>query len=146
MAGDEGVHRRLLEDMSRSRGRWRAPVRASGRRRRQGCSARDSIGDPSQAPHLGHEPKLAPRVNVIARENHRRVAAAGREGNPHALSDAEADRNAPPRQRDIVRSISFGGQSIAAMTGRLKMTEIALQVALHRALESRGAAWRSSIS
>jgi RNA polymerase sigma-70 factor (ECF subfamily) len=45
-----------------------------------------------------------------------------------------------------VRSISFERQSIAAMTGRLKMTEIAVRVALHRALKSRGAAWRSSIS
>ena len=52
----------------------------------------------------------------------------------------------PPRQRDIVRSISLEGQSIAATAARLSMTEVAVRVALHRSLKSLGAAWRSSVS
>ena len=50
------------------------------------------------------------------------------------------------RQRDIVQSISLDGQSIAATASRLDMSEVAVRVALHRALKSLGAAWRRSVS
>jgi RNA polymerase sigma-70 factor (ECF subfamily) len=50
-----------------------------------------------------------------------------------------------PRQRDIVTSISLDGQSISATAKRLSMSEVAVRVALHRALKSLGAAWRRSV-
>ena len=49
-----------------------------------------------------------------------------------------------PRARDIVKSISLDGQSITATAMRLAMTEVAVRVALHRALKSLAAAWRSA--
>jgi RNA polymerase sigma-70 factor, ECF subfamily len=48
-----------------------------------------------------------------------------------------------PRRRDLVTSISLDSQSIAAK--RLSMSEVAVRVALHRALKSLGAAWRRSV-
>jgi RNA polymerase sigma factor (sigma-70 family) len=46
-------------------------------------------------------------------------------------------------QRDIVRSISLQGTSIRETAERLKMTEGAVRVALHRALKSLAAFYRS---
>lgn len=46
-------------------------------------------------------------------------------------------------QRDIVRSISLQGTSISETAARLKMTEGAVRVALHRALKSLAAFYRS---
>ena len=46
-----------------------------------------------------------------------------------------------PRQRDIVTSIALDGQSISETAKRLSMSEVAVRVALHRALKSLGAAW-----
>lgn len=48
-------------------------------------------------------------------------------------------------QRDIVRSISLEGASIRDTASRLKMTEVAVRVALHRALKSLAAAYRSGM-
>ena len=50
-----------------------------------------------------------------------------------------------PRRRDIVTSISLDSQSIAATAKRLSMSEVAVRVALHRALKSLGAPRRSSV-
>lgn len=47
-------------------------------------------------------------------------------------------------QRDIVRSISLEGQGVRETAERLKMTEGAVRVALHRALKSLAALYRSS--
>ncbi|MGD9479361.1 UNVERIFIED_ORG: sigma-70 family RNA polymerase sigma factor (plasmid) [Roseateles sp. XES5] len=46
-------------------------------------------------------------------------------------------------QRDIVRSISIEGAGIRETAVRLKMTEVAVRVALHRALKSLAALYRS---
>jgi RNA polymerase sigma-70 factor (ECF subfamily) len=46
-------------------------------------------------------------------------------------------------QQDIVRSISLQGRSIRETAERLKMTEGAVRVALHRALKSLAAFYRS---
>ena len=46
-------------------------------------------------------------------------------------------------QRDIVRSISIEGEGIRETAARLKMTEVAVRVALHRALKSLAALYRS---
>ena len=46
-------------------------------------------------------------------------------------------------QRDIVRSLSIEGEGIRETAARLKMTEGAVRVALHRALKSLAAFYRS---
>ena len=48
------------------------------------------------------------------------------------------------RQREIVQSISVNGKSIRETAERLKMTEGAVRVTLHRALKALGAIYRSS--
>ena len=47
------------------------------------------------------------------------------------------------RQQEIVRSISVNGTSIRETAERLKMTEVAVRVSLHRALKTLGALYRS---
>lgn len=46
-------------------------------------------------------------------------------------------------QRDIVRSISLQGAGIRETAARLKMSEVAVRVSLHRALKSLAALYRS---
>ena len=46
-------------------------------------------------------------------------------------------------QRDIVHSISLEGAGIRETAARLKMTEVAVRVSLHRALKSLAALYRS---
>jgi DNA-directed RNA polymerase specialized sigma24 family protein len=48
-----------------------------------------------------------------------------------------------PPQDDIVRSISLNGASIRETALRLKMTEVAVRVALHRALKTLANLYRS---
>jgi RNA polymerase sigma factor (sigma-70 family) len=48
------------------------------------------------------------------------------------------------QQREMVRSISIRGTSIRETAQRLKMTEVAVRVSLHRALKNLGALYRSS--
>ncbi len=48
------------------------------------------------------------------------------------------------QQREIVQSISLDGSSIRETAQRLRMTEGAVRVALHRALKALGALYRSS--
>jgi RNA polymerase sigma-70 factor (ECF subfamily) len=47
------------------------------------------------------------------------------------------------QQREIVKSISLNGNSIRETADRLQMTEGAIRVALHRALKTLGALYRS---
>jgi RNA polymerase sigma-70 factor (ECF subfamily) len=49
------------------------------------------------------------------------------------------------QQREIVKSISLNGNSIRVTADRLKMTEGAIRVALHRALKTLGALYRSNV-
>lgn len=166
MAGDEGVYRRLLEEIGRSA---RAMARAAFARARLGdADVEDAVQETLLAIHLKRaawDPgqKLGPWVNAIARhkiidamrrrgarrmepiEEFEAFLAAPEEEDPHALSDAKRLMDTlNARQRDIVQSISLDGQSIAATASRLGMTEVAVRVALHRALKSLGAAWRRS--
>ncbi len=168
MAGDEGVYRRLLEDIGRS---VRAMARGAFARARVGdADIEDAVQETLLAIHLKRHTwdmsqKLGPWVNAIARhkiidamrrrgarradpiEDYQDFLAAPAEEDPHDLSDARKLIEAlPARQRDIVQSISLDGQSIAATAARLSMTEVAVRVALHRALKSLGAAWRRSLS
>jgi RNA polymerase sigma-70 factor, ECF subfamily len=168
MAGDEGVYRRLLTELGRS---VRSMARAAFARARLGdADVEDAVQETLLAIHLKRHTwdpgqKLGPWVNAIAR--HKIIDAMRRRGarrvepiedfedflaapeaeDPHALSDAKRLMEAlNPRQRDIVQSISLDGQSISATAARLDMTEVAVRVALHRALKSLGAAWRRSVS
>lgn len=47
-----------------------------------------------------------------------------------------------PRQRDIVQSVSLEGSSIRETASRLRMTEGAVRVTLHRALKTLAALYR----
>ena len=168
MTGDEGVYRRLLEELGR---RVRAMARAAFARARLGdADVEDAVQETLLAIHLKRHTwdpgqKLGPWVSAIAR--HKIIDAMRRRGarraepiedfeaflaapepeDPHALSDArKLMETLNPRQRDIVQSISLDGQSIAATASRLGMTEVAVRVALHRALKSLGATWRRSVS
>jgi RNA polymerase sigma factor (sigma-70 family) len=49
-----------------------------------------------------------------------------------------------PQQREIVQSLSINGSSIRETADRLKMTEGAIRVALHRALKALSVVYRSS--
>jgi RNA polymerase sigma-70 factor, ECF subfamily len=167
MAGDEGVYRRLLEDIGRS---VRAMARGAFARARVGdADIEDAVQETLLAIHLKRHTwemnqKLGPWVNAIARhkiidamrrrgakraepiEDFQDFLAAPVEDDPHTLSDAKKlIETLAPRQRDIVQSISLDGQSIAATAARLSMSEVAVRVALHRALKSLGAAWRRSV-
>jgi RNA polymerase sigma factor (sigma-70 family) len=50
-----------------------------------------------------------------------------------------------PQQREMVQSLSINGSSIRETADRLKMTEGAVRVALHRALKALSVVYRSSI-
>jgi RNA polymerase sigma-70 factor (ECF subfamily) len=168
MVGDGGVYRRLLEELGRS---VRAMARAAFARARLGdADVEDAVQETLLAIHLKRHTwdpgqRLGPWVNAIARhkiidamrrrgarraeplEDFQDFLPAPEEEDPHALSDAKKlMETLNPRQRDIVQSISLDGQSIAATASRLNMTEVAVRVALHRALKSLGAAWRRSVS
>lgn len=65
---------------------------------------------------------------------------------PSNLATMDAERmigRLRPPQDDIVRSISLNGASIRETATRLKMTEVAVRVALHRALKTLAGLYRS---
>ena len=65
---------------------------------------------------------------------------------PSNLDTIDAERliaRLRPPQDDIVRSISLNGSSIRETAQRLKMTEVAVRVALHRALKTLASLYRS---
>jgi RNA polymerase sigma-70 factor (ECF subfamily) len=167
MAGDEGVYRRLLQEIGRA---VRAMARGAFQRARLGdADIEDAVQETLLAIHLKRQTwdpnqKLGPWVKAIARhkiidamrrrgarrsepiEDFQDFLAAPEEEDPHSLSDAKKlIESLPPRQRDIVQSISLDGQSIAVTAARLAMSEVAVRVALHRALKSLGVAWRRSM-
>jgi RNA polymerase sigma-70 factor (ECF subfamily) len=167
IAGDEGAYRRLLEEIGRS---VRAMARGAFSRARVGdADIEDVVQETLLAIHLKRHTwdsgqRLAPWVSAIARhkiidamrrrgarrvepiEDFEAVLAAPETEDPHDISDAQRlMEKLQPRQRDIVRSISLEGQSIAATAVRLSMTEVAVRVALHRALKALAEAWRTSI-
>jgi RNA polymerase sigma-70 factor (ECF subfamily) len=167
MTGDEVVYRRLLEEIGRS---VRAMARGAFARARVGdADIEDAVQETLLAIHLKRHTwdmnqKLGPWVNAIARhkiidsmrrrgvrraepiEDYQDFLAAPAEEDPHTFSDAKKlIETLAPRQRDIVQSISLDGQSIAATAARLSMSEVAVRVALHRALKSLGVAWRRSV-
>ena len=168
MAGDEAIYRRLLDELGRS---VRSMARAAFARARLGdADVEDAVQETLLAIHLKRHTwdpgqKLGPWVSAIARhkiidsmrrrgarrvepiEDFQDFLAAPEPEDPHALSDAKRlMETLTPRQRAIVQAISLDGQSIAATASRLDMTEVAVRVALHRALKALGAAWRRSVA
>jgi RNA polymerase sigma-70 factor (ECF subfamily) len=166
LAGDEAAYRRLLEEIGRA---VRAMARGAFWRARAGdADIEDVVQETLLAIHLkrgtwDRGPRLAPWVNAIARhkivdalrrrgvrraepiEDFEAVLAAPEGEDPHLRSDVERLMvKLTPRQRDIVASISLDGQSIADTATRLSMSEVAVRVALHRALKALAAAWRSA--
>jgi RNA polymerase sigma factor (sigma-70 family) len=66
---------------------------------------------------------------------------------PTELSTRDVDAllaRLKPQQREIVQSLSLNGSSIRETADRLKMTEGAVRVALHRALKALSVHYRSS--
>jgi RNA polymerase sigma-70 factor (ECF subfamily) len=166
LAGDELVYRRLLDEIAAT---VRAIARGAFARARAGdADIEDVVQETLLAIHLKRDTwdgglRLAPWVGAIARhkiiDNMRRrgarrflpiedfepTLAAAEVEDPHVRSDVERliERLAP-RQRDIVRSISLDGQSIAATAARLAMSEGAVRVALHRSLKLLASFWRGA--
>src|SRR5271155_1333785 len=166
LAGDEPTYRRLLQEIGRS---VRAMARGAFSRMRVGdADIEDVVQETLLAIHLKRQTwdgglRLAPWVNAIARhkiidamrrrgvrryepiEDFEAVLAAPEAEDPHTRGDVvRLLEQLPPRARDIVKSISLDDQSISATAIRLAMTEVAVRVALHRALKSLAAAWRSA--
>jgi RNA polymerase sigma-70 factor (ECF subfamily) len=168
LAGDEPAYRRLLAEIGRA---IRPMVRGAFARARLGDGdIEDVVQETLLAIHLKRgtwDPaqKVTPWVNAIAR--HKTIDALRRRGarrvepiedfeavipapetqDPHARSDVERlMETLNPRAKDIVRSISLEEQSITATATRLGMTEVAVRVALHRALKTLAGAWKAAQS
>jgi len=168
IAGDQAAYRRLLAEIGRLA---RAMARSAFSRARLGdADVEDVVQETLLAVHNKRHtwdggPRVAPWVGAIARhkiidamrrrgarraepiEDFEAVLAAPEGEDPHAFSDVERLlTKLPQRSQDIVRSISMNGQSIAETAKRLTMTEVAVRVALHRALKSLGETYRKSIA
>ena len=166
LTGDEGAYRRLLAEIGRG---IRPLVRGAFSRSRLGDGdIEDVVQETLLAIHLKRQTwdpnqRLMPWVNAIARhkvidcmrrrgarriepiEDFEAVLAAPEQPDPHARSDVERlMERLNPRAREIVRSISLEEQSIGATATRLGMTEVAVRVALHRALKSLAGAWKAT--
>jgi RNA polymerase sigma-70 factor, ECF subfamily len=167
IAGDAAAYRRLLGEIGRS---TRAMARSAFARARLGdADVEDVVQETLLAIHNKRHtwdggPRVAPWAAAIARhkiidamrrrgarkaepiEDFEAVLAAPEAEDPHAFSDVERLLTSlPQRSQDIVRSISMNGQSISDTAKRLMMSEVAVRVALHRALKSLSATYRKSI-
>ena len=166
LAGDEAAYRRLLAEIARA---VRPMARGAFSRARLGdADIEDVVQETLLAIHLKRQTwdgsqKLAPWVDAIARhkiidamrrrgvrrlepiEDFEAVLAAPEAADPHTRSDVERlMEQLPPRARDIVQVDFAGGAVDHATATRLGMTEVAVRVALHRALKSLAAAWRAA--
>ena len=166
LAGDEGIYRRLLDEIARA---VRPMARGAFSRARVGdADVEDVVQETLLAIHLKRHSwdggqRLAPWVNAIARhkiidamrrrgarrlepiEDFEAVLAAPEVEDPHTRGDVvRLLEQLPPRARDIVKSISLEGRSITETATRLAMTEVAVRVALHRALKALATAWRGA--
>jgi RNA polymerase sigma-70 factor (ECF subfamily) len=160
-AGDAAAYRRLLRSLEpalRSVARQRL-----GRAGFAGDEVEDVVQETLLAVHLKRDTwnassPLLPWIHAIAR--HKLVDAMRRRGRRSqvsiddvaesllaeepapALAPDTLDRcvqGLPARQRDVVRTISIEGASIREAAERLRMSEGAVRVALHRGLAALGA-------
>ncbi len=166
LSGDEVGYRRLLGEFARA---IRPLIRGAFARARVGdADVEDVVQETLLAIHLKRatwdpSQKVTPWVMAIARhksidamrrrgvrraeniEDFEAVLAAPEPPDPHQRSDVEKlMETLSPRARDIVRAISLEEQTITTTAARLGMSEVAVRVALHRALKSLAAAWRAS--
>jgi RNA polymerase sigma factor (sigma-70 family) len=163
--GDAGAYRRFLEDVTPF-------LRAMARRRCErvgvpGGDAEDLVQEVLLAVHLkrgtwDQSRPIGPWISTIVRN--KMIDALRRRGRqvavpiedvidtleadpqPDALEQRDVRRlleKLKHPQRDIVQSISVNGASVRETAGRLKMTEGAVRVALHRALKALAALYRS---
>lgn len=86
------------------------------------------------------------RVDIPIEDVAETLAAFDGADTEQDLGDASRllDRLKDP-QRDIVRSISLEGREVRETAARLNMTEGAVRVALHRALKTLAALYRSTV-
>ena len=163
--GDDSAGTRFYTEVSRA---LRPLARANFARSRLGdADVEDVVQETLLAIHLKRATwdqgqRLTPWIMAIARhkiidamrrrgvrkaepiEDFEAVLAAPEAPDPHERSDVEKllEANLTPRARDIVRSISLEEQSISATAARLGMSEVAVRVALHRALKTLASAWK----
>lgn len=161
--GDRAAYVRLLASL--------APVlRAQARRRLAGTGLDQDVEDIVQetllAVHLKRHTwdetrPFAPWLNAIAR--HKLIDAARRRGQRVnvpiedftevlAAPTPDPERQVgeaqkhlemlPPRQKDVVKALTLGNESVRDTAQRLHMTEGAVRVALHRGLAALAAAIR----
>lgn len=158
MSGNESAYRMLLAELSRSlRGLVRKGLSGVGVRR---DDVEDVVQDVLLAIHLKRhtwdpDKPLGPWVLAIARN--KMIDDLRRRGRRPEVSvdlseeqfegeDQQAALDAhdvarvlnglSDRNREIVRAVSIEGQTAREVADRLKMTEVAVRVALHRSLKT----------
>lgn len=165
LQGDEPAYRRLLSSLSQG---LRVIVRS--RLQRLGSTpaeAEDVVQEILLALHLKRntwdpQTQLAPWVAAITRN--KLVDTFRRRGHREEIqiesvidslqSDSIGDdtdaadvermlRELSPQQRDIVQSIALEGRGTQETAAKLRMTEVAVRVALHRSLKALAARFRS---
>lgn len=165
LAGDQAAYARLLGQVSLI---IRPIVRTAFARARLGDGdIEDVVQETLLAIHLKRQTydptqKILPWIGAIARyktidalrrrgvrraepiEDFEDFLAAPEAEDPHTRTDVERlMETLSPRARDIVRAISLEEQSISIVAERLGMSEVAVRVALHRALKALGLAWKA---
>src|ERR1700744_2428442 len=166
LAGDTGAYRKFLHSVAPY---IRAVARSRGRRLGMPESeAEDVVQEVLLTIHLkqatwDRSRKIGPWVSTITKN--KIIDAFRRRGRridvpiDDVLDTLQAEDESPdvlPRdfdallgkltsqQQEIVQSISINGASITETAARLKMTEGAVRVSLHRALKTLGALYRSA--
>jgi RNA polymerase sigma factor (sigma-70 family) len=166
IGGDTGAYRRLLTSMTPA-------LRMVARRQcarigLDGGDAEDVVQEALLALHLKRhtwdpERPIIPWIMTITRN--KLIDARRRRGNGNALpieelsdilgtdgSEEQTNRfdmdrmleRLGDRQRDLVRSLSLEGRSVQETAKRLNMTEVAVRVALHRAIKALAALYREN--
>jgi RNA polymerase sigma-70 factor (ECF subfamily) len=160
-AGDAAAYERLLRDLAAAL----RPVARRGLARagRPVSDAEDIVQDTLLAVHLKRHTwdpgqPLGPWVRAIAHhklvdalrrrgsrydlpiEEFSEIIPAEEAGEPLAQRDVERHVGAlPERQRDVIRTIAVEGASISETAARLRITQGAVRVALHRGLTALAA-------
>jgi RNA polymerase sigma-70 factor (ECF subfamily) len=160
-AGDTAAYDRLLRDLAAA---FRPLVRRGlARAGRPVADAEDVVQDMLLAVHVKRHTwdatqPLGPWVRAVAR--HKLIDALRRRGGrfdlpiedfsetlaaeeaEHPVAERDVQRHLnglPARQRDVVRAVAVDGASISETADRLKMTQVAVRVALHRGLAALAA-------
>lgn len=161
LAGDAGAYKRLLDLLAPA---IRIMARGASRRFASGSSdVEDVVQEALLAIHLkrhtwNRNDPISPWIYAIVRNKFidtiRRRSRRAETDIGDRLDDLPSDDSTefaaaydisrlldqlPEREQDIVRSISIRGDSVREVADRLKMNEVAVRVALHRALKNLAA-------